>query len=218
MGYTYINQNCICNDLHAADAVTIKMQLNFRTVKAFHLTQAEQKLKPQTPASTTQAAFQKNCRISPSKRNEQLTELLETVYASTAVGHMLSGKAISRAVRGHFLTQTALTLLITSEIYDFPQYTPGTDTDDPSQSYLDDKENFPKADTTCVDNEKPSESNQILPSEIEQLITVFEGIIQSNISIESLNDNPTINIISERIRLFRKSLKNCRTASLWFQY
>ncbi|VDI67384.1 tripartite motif-containing protein 63 [Mytilus galloprovincialis] len=84
-----------------------------------------------------------------------LSELLETVYASTAVGHMLSGKAISRAVRGHFLTQTALTLLITSEIYDFPQYTPGTDTDDPSQSYLDDKENFPKADTTCVDNEKP---------------------------------------------------------------
>ncbi|CAG2240639.1 unnamed protein product [Mytilus edulis] len=147
-----------------------------------------------------------------------LSELLETVYASTAVGHMLSGKAISRAVRGHFLTQTALTLLITSEIYDFPQYTPGTDTDDPSQSYLDDKENFPKADTTCVDNEKPSESNQILPSEIEQLITVFEGIIQSNISIESLNDNPTLNIISERISLFRKSLKNCRTASLWFQY
>ncbi|CAG2191757.1 unnamed protein product [Mytilus edulis] len=153
-----------------------------------------------------------------------LSELLETVYASTAVGymhlcfgHMFSDKAISRAVRGHFLTQTALTRLITSETYYFPQYTPGTDTDYPSQSYLYDKENFPKADTTCVDNQKPSESYQILSSEIEQLITVFEGIIQSNISIESLNDNPTINIESEHIITFRKSLKNCCTASLLFQ-
>lgn len=31
-----------------------------------------------------------------------LQELLECVYASNAVVHMLSGKAVSRAVRGHF--------------------------------------------------------------------------------------------------------------------
>ncbi|CAC5394041.1 unnamed protein product [Mytilus coruscus] len=133
---------------------------------------------------------------------------------------MLSGKAISRAVRGHFLTQIALTLLITSEIYDFPQNTPGTDTDDPSQSYLDDKENLPETDTTYLDNQKPSETNQILRSEVEQLIAVFEGILhlQSSMSIESLNENPTIKMVSDNLMKFRKSLENCRTASLWFQY
>ena len=30
-----------------------------------------------------------------------LKELLEMIYASNAVDHMLSGKAVSRAVRGH---------------------------------------------------------------------------------------------------------------------
>ncbi|CAG2210631.1 unnamed protein product [Mytilus edulis] len=36
-----------------------------------------------------------------------LMNIFETVYASTAVSHMLSGKAIARAVRGHFLLDTA---------------------------------------------------------------------------------------------------------------
>ncbi|VDI77901.1 Hypothetical predicted protein [Mytilus galloprovincialis] len=49
-----------------------------------------------------------------------LMNIFETVYASTAVSHMLSGKAIARAVRGHFLLDTALTALILSNIYGIP--------------------------------------------------------------------------------------------------
>lgn len=49
-----------------------------------------------------------------------LMNLFETVYASTAVSHMLSGKAIARAIRGHFLVDTALTALILSNIYGIP--------------------------------------------------------------------------------------------------
>lgn len=37
-----------------------------------------------------------------------LNELLNLVYASNTVPHMLSGKAISRAIRGHFLVESAL--------------------------------------------------------------------------------------------------------------
>lgn len=32
-----------------------------------------------------------------------LKEVLELLYVTNAVGHMLSGKALARAVRGHFL-------------------------------------------------------------------------------------------------------------------
>lgn len=46
-----------------------------------------------------------------------LQELLECVYAPNAVVHMLSGKAVSRAVRGHFLVESTLYALILSEIY-----------------------------------------------------------------------------------------------------
>ena len=43
-----------------------------------------------------------------------LQELLGVVYASNAVGHMLSGKAVSCAVRGHFLVDAALNTIVTS--------------------------------------------------------------------------------------------------------
>ena len=43
-----------------------------------------------------------------------LQELLEVVYANNAVGHMLSGKAVSRAVRGHLLVDAALNAMVTS--------------------------------------------------------------------------------------------------------
>ena len=45
-------------------------------------------------------------------QNSGLRRLLETVYADNAVDHMLSGKAVSRAVRGHFLVDTVLTSLL----------------------------------------------------------------------------------------------------------
>ena len=41
-----------------------------------------------------------------------LREALETVYAPISVGHMFSGKAYSRALRGHLLTYSALMSLI----------------------------------------------------------------------------------------------------------
>ncbi len=37
-----------------------------------------------------------------------LEEALETVHGPNAVDHMISGKAVSRALRGHFLVQAAL--------------------------------------------------------------------------------------------------------------
>lgn len=44
-----------------------------------------------------------------------LQECLETVYASNSVVHMLTGKAIQRAVRGHFLVDSALNGLVTKK-------------------------------------------------------------------------------------------------------
>ena len=37
-----------------------------------------------------------------------LQEVLELVFAKNAVGHMLTGKAVARAARGHFLVDAAL--------------------------------------------------------------------------------------------------------------
>ncbi|CAC5370024.1 unnamed protein product [Mytilus coruscus] len=46
-----------------------------------------------------------------------LKEVLELIYAPNAVTHMLYGKAVSRAVRGFMLVDTALHTLMTNEIF-----------------------------------------------------------------------------------------------------
>ena len=44
----------------------------------------------------------------------------ELVYAKNAVSHMLSGKAIARAVRGHFLVDAALNALLVCNTFNLP--------------------------------------------------------------------------------------------------
>ena len=41
-------------------------------------------------------------------KGSELEEALETAYGPNAVTHMISGKAISRALRCHFLVEAAL--------------------------------------------------------------------------------------------------------------
>ena len=46
-----------------------------------------------------------------------IDELLECVYASITVGHMLSGKAVQRAFRGHLLVENALNVILTADAF-----------------------------------------------------------------------------------------------------
>jgi len=49
-----------------------------------------------------------------------LQELLEVAYASNTVTHMLTGKAVSRAVRGHLLIDAALNTILVANTYNVP--------------------------------------------------------------------------------------------------
>ena len=53
-----------------------------------------------------------------------LQEVLEYVYATNIVDHMLSRKAIVRALRGHIPGSGALNAMLTSEVFRIPW--PGT--------------------------------------------------------------------------------------------
>ena len=49
-----------------------------------------------------------------------LREVLELIYASNAVDHIMTGKAISRAVRAHLIVDAALNALLYSEALEVP--------------------------------------------------------------------------------------------------
>ena len=46
--------------------------------------------------------------------------MLKLVYGKNAVGHMISGKALARAVRGHFLVDAALNSLFVRGVFNLP--------------------------------------------------------------------------------------------------
>lgn len=46
-----------------------------------------------------------------------LSDLLSLIYATDKVPHLLSGKAISRAIRGHLLVDSALHALLLSQLF-----------------------------------------------------------------------------------------------------
>ena len=49
-----------------------------------------------------------------------LQELLEVVYAGNTVTHMMTGKAASRAIRGHLLVDAALSTTLLAGVYNVP--------------------------------------------------------------------------------------------------
>ncbi|KAH3865305.1 hypothetical protein DPMN_028344 [Dreissena polymorpha] len=79
-----------------------------------------------------------------------LREVLETVYAPNAVDHIMSGKTVSRAVRGHLLVDAALSAMVTAEIYGTtPQQTATyerTDTDKADSIQAANSQNEPPPD------------------------------------------------------------------------
>ena len=49
-----------------------------------------------------------------------LQELLEVVYAGNTVTHMMTGKAVSRAICGHLLVDAALSSTLLADVYNVP--------------------------------------------------------------------------------------------------
>ena len=47
-----------------------------------------------------------------------LRRALETVYVPLTVGHMMTGKAYARAVRGHMMSASAVLSLLLEEFWD----------------------------------------------------------------------------------------------------
>ena len=88
-----------------------------------------------------------------------LQDVLELVYAKNAVTHMMSGKAVSRAVRGHFLVDSALQAILVSNTFDLPL--PEKIKTTPANEESADLVNIQEASTS----EMPSEDPNVLSSD-----------------------------------------------------
>ena len=124
-----------------------------------------------------------------------LEQVLETVYAS--VDHILSGKAISRAVRAHLMIDRVLTGLLLSEILQVPLEM-----------------------TTVEDNNENSntKSSIFYSSDATHLQALYIKLLTNECSVDEVISDSVLQELLNKYSSKTESLKSSRTAKLWLQY
>ena len=140
-----------------------------------------------------------------------LKELLSTVYAPNTVGQMLSGKAISRAVRGHMLVYDALYTLLLEKTFPFLEDNThkeaGLDKDDECAPL--DVNNNLQADNDTSNSPK---------GDFMKVVDLFDQLTTKEISLDKLVNNPDLDRMKLELSNTKVALTECRTAQLWFLY
>ena len=138
-----------------------------------------------------------------------LQDVLELIYAKNTVGHMLSGKAIARAIRGHFLVDAALNGSLVSHTF-----------------------NVPLPVTTCVSNGTPDHDVPADQEEREGNLTdslvvdkdlklageLYKEFLKDATIAEQVCSDKVLRNIAEKLENKRNCLQNQRTTVLWMQY
>ena len=127
-----------------------------------------------------------------------LQEMLESIYAPNAVVHMLSGKAIARAVCGHFIVDAALTALMLHSGFNAPL---------PCQPmpYSSDNEAVVEAPTKNQD--------------VDEALNLYEKLMAGEISVEEVCSSNALERIKDSLKNHSESVKkSSRTSALWVQY
>lgn len=154
-----------------------------------------------------------------------LEGILELVYAPNTVPKMLEGKAIARAIRGHFLVDGALNTLLAAKTFqiDLPIPSSAVDIENLSEGtedgtiacQVEDSEAAP--DETVSDLQEETFMDQIkdLPPELVEASNFYDIIMNSTVGTD---ESEILNIIAQRLEAERTNLKHDRTAVLWLQY
>ncbi len=119
-----------------------------------------------------------------------LQELLELIYAPNAVVHMLTGKAIALAVRGHLIVNAALNALVLAKTFNVP---------------------LPGDEDNTTDNVTQT-------TELDEAAALYDKLVQGSITADQVCQEEVMTRINDSLQREADSLKSSRTATLWFQY
>ncbi len=122
------------------------------------------------------------------------------IYASNAVVHMLSGKAISQAVRGHFIVDAALNTLVLAHALRIP--VPGC----------------PNAENEDTDEAMGVPELHEHSTDLDEAGVLFEDLMQGLVSVDQVCCSEAIIRIGNALEATKESLISSRTARLWMQY
>ena len=134
-----------------------------------------------------------------------LEELLEVVYAVNTVCHMMPGKAVSRAVRGHMLVDAALNTMLLADAYNVPLPIKDTVEQPPVEM-------TPAADTE-PDEEVP-DTQETVTTDLSIASELYDQVMSSNMPMEELCSAEVLERIQSALNN-KKETMHMRTAQLW---
>ena len=153
-----------------------------------------------------------------------LKQLLEVVYAANTVEHMLTGKAVCRAIRGHFLIDDTLNAMLISQIFNIqlpeqvPPETPEDieNIDNPTSDINTIVKTSKKDYNDC--NVQSSGDKQQLEEELSYAEDLYEALTIGEVDIEYVRNDSIISIIENKIGRKKDEISKSRTAKQWLQY
>ena len=108
-----------------------------------------------------------------------LQERIEVVFTGNAVRHMLTGKAISRAVRGHMSVDAALNTILVAKAYHIPL--PTKETNEPKRETA---STDPENDDVETDQHKQGTVD--VTSAITEAKDLYDRAMLSTLSVEDV--------------------------------
>jgi hypothetical protein len=145
-----------------------------------------------------------------------LAPILEVVYAENAVKHILSGKAISRAVRGHLMVFASLSTILIANAYNLPLPTIAdaeVDTVEYSAA-MHSKELFDNDDNVAGHETIESSLNKSLVKVGE----LYDDIIKNPYVATRLSSENALHDVKDKLDSEKVVMKDKRTARLWLLY
>ena len=130
-----------------------------------------------------------------------IDKVLQTIYASNAVVHTLSGKAISRAIWAHLIVDASLNALLSADAMDINLFPTISEND----SEEDSQDNLQLEDVT----------SDSLISDAQKL---YKNLMDNSMTVADVCKMNTIDKIHSKLKIKVNSLASSETASLWLQY
>lgn len=122
-----------------------------------------------------------------------LQEVLEVIFAGNSVPHIISGKAYSRAIRGHFLIDGVVHTLLLSKLYETKLGLPTPDEEDW------------KLDSA--------------PEELQTLAKLYASLMSGDVQMEDIVSDETLCALQSNVKSLAEDLETkSPTSKLWLMY
>ena len=155
-----------------------------------------------------------------------LEEALETTYGPNAVAHMMTGKAYSRALRGHFLVEAALVnkLMLTVSPQDaiageVEESEATSDAEVQADTQANEDEENVDVEIAGTEFEAGAAEFKLNDEEVEQIHKLYEGVKKKMISVSAIAESVELKKMDYCLMKYKQRLNDTSpTAKLWLQY